>query len=325
MITKLPIATPSVYTYLHHANPLSISELSPKSIDCLRNYFIQLYSIPTAPDFTLDFYHHDGMYPRYPFVDSSWISAKMLAAMGGDTVNQFKVMLDSNCYVEAYLNEIHLSASHNYRRRDWVHNNMIYGYSDEAECFYAQGFTRHQTFGLYEIPYSELAPALPITSGVSLKSTTPHAKYNNTLDFQRHIAQAYLEDYLASTNRFLTFKPQTACYGQATYEIIINKIEESEDGRVDIRPWHLYLEHKRKLKGLAKYIAECDEQRLDPQMEIDLQHLEDDTLNVRNYIMDCITRGRSINIDALKRNVNFIIKNECQVLQQLLHSIQTRN
>lgn len=325
MITKLPIAIPSVYTYLHHANPLAVSELNPQSIPCLRNNFIQLYSIPTAPDFIIDFYHYDGMYPRYPFVDSSWVSARTLSSLGCDVVSQFKSMLDTNCYVEAYLNEVHLSASHAYQQKeDWIHNNMIFGYSDEAECFYAQGFMG-QTFGKYEIPYAQIAPALPISSGVSLKSITPHAKYNNTLSFRKDIVAALLEDYLSNSNRFLTFKPQGAIYGQATYEIIVDQLEASGNAPIDIRPWHLYLEHKRKIRALANYVAECSERPLALNMEEGFKNLEEDAMNVRNYIIDCATRGRTVKIDALRRNVKVIMKAEYEILYELQKMVQSLN
>jgi hypothetical protein len=142
---ELPIAIPSVKSYMHHANQLAVAETDPSTDDYLMNYHLQVYR-GRREDRTVDFYAYEGMYPRYPLVVGSWIPARTLRRMGQDVVAQAQAILLSGCWVEGYLDEYHVSTRNAYAQEHVLHQNLIFGFDEDKHRFMAQGFTREGYF-----------------------------------------------------------------------------------------------------------------------------------------------------------------------------------
>ena len=73
-------------------------------------------------------------------------------------VSFFKRTLDDGKYVNVHLNHKYISAS--VREKDYVHDFLLYGYSDETQSFYSKGyvFDGEHAFlinSAFELPYAE--------------------------------------------------------------------------------------------------------------------------------------------------------------------------
>lgn len=313
----LPVCKPSIVSYLHHANSLCIVETDPRARDLLVNNFLQLYC-GAGHEGNIDFYSGDGMYPRYPLIHRAWLSARTLAAMGDDVVRQACGMLDSGCYLDALLDEYHLSAHLAYRRCHFPHQNLIYGYSQQRREFLAMGFDRQACYSQLAIPFDEFRAALASDLGLSVVSRTDLLEYNNSSTFAPLLIQTALRDFLASSNSFLSFRPPQGIFGVATYAVAASLVERNNGAAIDIRPWCVFYEHKEKLLALHDYLVRQRQCAIPAGVGAELTQLRDDFLALRNYLLDAAVSGAHVKPASLRSNLASITASESYAINALI-------
>jgi hypothetical protein len=316
----LPISMPSVTAYLHHANRLAISECDPRSNDFLINNFLNLYS-GMGDEKGIDFYSPDGMYPRYPFIHNAWLHTRTLKAMGGDLVGQACGIIDSGCYVEALLDEFYISEKPIFGKVHFPHQNLIYGYCTEQQCFFVQGFNREFVYKSYVVHFSEFAQALRDDLGMSVVSRTDFVEHNNSIRYCPDLIRTQLTDFISSSCSFLSFAPKDSKFGIDTYQVAIALVALKNGGAIDIRPWCVFHEHKKKIRDLGTYLEASRGIRLPRELGDEIELLENDFLSLRNYLLEAKIEGRGINIDALEDNLQRISSVERDVIAEIIECV----
>lgn len=305
---RLPVASPSVIAYLHHANYLAVAQTDPRCRSHLLNYFYQLHTRDNdAPGVGLerlvDFHHPDGMYPRYPFVSNAYLAAPLLQRLGGGIVEQVCAILDSSAYVEATLDECHLREKAAYQARHYPHPNLLFGYSAAARVFHALGFNRAMAYAEYEIGYDELRQAWNQDMGLSILTLAPTGDYLNTRPFNPALVRTCLQDFLAARNSFASYDPPGSVFGRATYAEAVALVARNNGAAIDVRPWCVFHEHKRRLQALYDFL--CDDPARAPAAATAalLQQLALHFHQVRNHLLEACWSGSQVNPSALEKNI----------------------
>lgn len=318
----LPVCQPSVISFLHHANSLSVSETDPRSRHHLINSFLQLY-VGMGGEGNIDFYSCDGMYPRYPFIDGAWVATPTLRALGADLVTQTCAILDRGAYLDALLDEFHISAHRAYQQAHFPHQNLIYGYDKDAEHFLAMGYGRQFRYGALSIPFDEFRLALADHLGMSIISRNDLPEYNNSEAFSPVKICTYLDDFVHARNSFLSFRPPAGLFGVATYVHAVSLVEQRNGAMLDIRPWSIFCEHKEKLLALHDYLTEEKGVPLPAQVTQQLRQLRDEFLELRNYLIEAVIANTTVKIGALQRNLAMITSNETTLIRALISATNT--
>lgn len=323
---RLPVAHPSVISYLHHANYLAVAETDPRCRSHLVNYFYQLHTRDNnapgvGPERLVDFHSPDGMYPRYPFVSNAYLAAPLLQRLGGGIVEQACAILDSGAYIEATLDEFHLREKPAYQAQYYPHPNLLFGYSATSRVFHALGFNRAMAYTEYDIGYDELRQAWNEHMGLSILALAPTGDYLNTRPFNPALVRTCLQDFLAARNSFLSYDPPGSVFGRATYAEAVALVARNNGAAIDIRPWCVFHEHKRRLQALHDFL--CDEPRRAPAAGTAalLQQLAGHFHQLRNHLLESHWSGAHVKIDALEKNIGRIATMEEDAIGALIAAL----
>lgn len=323
---KLPICTsPSIISYLHHAYPLAIVEAGDQARRYLVNSFLQLHSRENdAPgvgkEILVDFYSHDGMYPRFPLLNWAWLSTAVLRKMGSALAEQACGALDSGCYLEATLDEFYLPSRPSYQRRHLPHQNLIFGYAREEQLFHVIGFGRDASFTEYTISFADYALAMRDDLGVAFISCGNGPEYSNSQMYSPGLVRQYLGDFLESRSSFLSYQPAGSTFGVATYDIAAAQVEQRNGRDIDIRPWCVFHEHKQKLSALAAFLEREREAVFAPDTQRELQLLERDFQRLRNYLIEAHMNDTQVKVASLRENLKRITVAEAEVISALMRA-----
>lgn len=317
---KLPVTKPSIISYLHHAYKLAILETNDKTRDYLINNFLQVY----APGFddhavgmAIDFYCYDGLYPRYPFLSWAWMTGRLLENIGGNVSQMMCASLDSQYYVEANLDEFYLPTKLAYRQYHFTHQNLIFGYCKERRIFYALGFDNALRFSEYTMTFDEFEAAMQCNIGVGLIGWSDSAKYSNGQEYSPVLIKTYLNDFVESRCSFVSYRPASAIFGAATYELATSMVEQQNGRALNVLPWCIFYEHKTKLCDLADYLVRERKAAIPDSIRHELNMLKNDFLELRNYLLEAKFNDTQVKIASLRRNLGRITDAEPDVIRTL--------
>jgi hypothetical protein len=258
------------------------------------------------------------MYPRYPFIDRAWVATPTLRVLGADLVTQTCAILDRGAYLDALLDEFHIRAHHAYQQAHFPHQNLIYGYDEDAEHFLAMGYGRQFRYEQLHIPFHEFRLALADHLGMAIISRNDLPEYNNSEIFSPAKICAYLDDFVLARNSFLSFRPPAGIFGVATYAHAVSLVEKRNGATLDIRPWSIFCEHKEKLLALHDYLMVERGAAFSAQTTQQLRQLRDDFMDLRNYLIEAIIADTTVKITALERNLAMITSSETTLIRALI-------
>lgn len=318
---KLPICKPSVTCYLHHGLKLAILETDENARRHLTNNFLQLFSRVDQAwggATLIDFFGYDGLYMRPPMLDWARLSAPLLKKMGGKIADQMCAALDMGHYLEVSLDEFYLSCKPAYQRFHYLHPSLIYGYSQEERYFYAIGFDHTGSFREFTISYDEFTAGMTEDAGVAFLSWLSNPVLTNSQTYSPDLVKAYLNDFLESRNSFITHRPANAHFGFATYEVAIDCVENHNASNIDLRPWCVFHDHKKKLQALSEFLARERGALFDVEFENEVKLLGQDFLALRNYMIEAKATNTPVKISSLRSNLERLAVGEKIVIQGLI-------
>lgn len=266
----------NVRTYLYHALPNSII-MSDKNYETyFYNQFIQLvyFKNNNVPKITLDFFHTK-------FIDLDIFQKEIISKQ---TLNNNNVNIDnyiinainSGYYIIVYLNEYHIPTRNVYMHdesedtRYYMHENLIYGYDENAKIFYSLAYDYRYIFCTTEIPFENLIQGFNDTKEnnkvISLKL---NKSYPSSLNL--NLIHKSLIDYYNSTNSYKANKLidyygeldyltpnefDNAAYGlnaMKNLQICLNKTIAT-NASIDMRAFFLLKEHKKLMFKRLDYL-----------------------------------------------------------------------
>lgn len=253
----LPIATPQVHGYTHHAHQLSIVSADDKVLPWFYSNYIQLYSWGgQICDPLVDFFSYDGRYPRFPALNGNWLTKEFLAKARIDILEFIIDSIDSNYYVEIIVDEYYIPNKSMYKVESFTHANLIYGYDKDSRIFHLIGFDKSFMFTKIEVAFEHILEGFVNSpfAGIGLFGETGLEYSNTSLEVNMDLIKMYLEDYIESRNSFVHFRPADARFGLDTYQWYKEYFLKNED--MDVRPFHIFWEHKKVMLNRFSFLAE---------------------------------------------------------------------
>lgn len=276
----LPLSSPPLTGYLHHAFPLSILAGRRHFHPWLYGQYIQL-SCPGHYDFErvvkqrfelFDFYNHpdySAVHPfRHvlvaPFLESHWLDRRLVVRTDGLTTFLVEA-IGLGYYVEACVDAFYVPGSDAYQERHSCQEVLVSGFDSVSESFVVSiGFDRSGDYTIDELTFDEVERAIASadlkghTNQLGLCLLRPIPEISHELDTEWILAQ--LEDYVWSKNssrRFAALRNHdTRFYGLATYEWLERYFRFLRDRPdcTDVRPIHIFWEHKKLMMDRLRYL-----------------------------------------------------------------------
>lgn len=253
----LPISIPQIHGYTHHAHQLSIVSVDDKILPWFYSNYIQLYSWGgQGCDLLIDFFSYDGRYPRFPGLNGSWLTKELFTRTQIDLLDFIIDSIDSNYYVEIIVDEYFIPNKIMYKVASYTHSNLIYGYDKNSKVFHLIGFDKNFIFTKIEVGFEQILEGFKNTplAGIGLFGETGLEYSNTSLDTNIELIKTYLEDYIDSKNSFIHYKPEDARFGLDTYNLYKEKFMKNDN--MDIRPLHIFWEHKKVMLNRLAFLAE---------------------------------------------------------------------
>lgn len=262
MQKTLPITTPPVIGYLHHAYPLSILANWDAYLPWFYCNYIQLFcprnlqSVGQNRTMKFNFYRRpDQRISFSPYLDVQLLDRELIFRSHEDIVPFLTNCLDKDIYVQPTVDEIFLPDSPSYQTRHFIHETLIYGYDQINQNFTGIGYKKNGDYGSYCISFAELKQAILQTNlkghydthGLRLFKYAPEGKYDFDLQLVTEQIDAYLKSHNTSQQFRMISNPVDGAYGLDTYECLRDYIKGflSHPSFFDIRPIHILWEHKQ--------------------------------------------------------------------------------
>lgn len=342
-MVKLPInETPPFIGYSSHAKALAILSTTKEYLPWFYNNYIQLcckIDFHTVHDVPLDFYlplkKDCNYYLNNPLLFSQVIRKSVVETMGQDIVAFFKNCLDRGFYIDTFLNELYIPERIGYRRSDYFHDNLLYGYDDEREVFYLAGYSQFSTFVASICTYNELRMAYASCPEelwykciylYHIELDQGGAEAGERFSFDIGLFKLSLSDYLHSINSsqcYATFNnpTQRMKFGLEIYDSLIENFSTNLFWE-DLRPLHILWEHKKGWMDRVSYLHgqgflnSSDYERVMPQFE----YLCEKSLQTRNLQIKRMIKNKNYE-ESIFKNIDEIKQTEARVIQDLLSII----
>ena len=337
MKKTLPIATPPVIGYLHHAYPLSILANWKAYLPWFYSNYIQLYcpqnlqNLRRQRTMKFNFYRRsDNRISFSPYLKVQPLDRDLIFNSPKDIVPFIRACIDKSYYVQPTVNEWFLPTSPAYQKRRLIHETLIYGY--DKQNFVGIGYNKQGNYAAYHIAFSELEQAIMHadltghydTDGLRLFKYASQAKYN----FDISLVREQLADLLYARNTSERFRmlanPSDGAYGLATYQGLKSYIESflHPPFSFDIRPTHILWEHKKCMVDRLKYMEVQGYLKSEYGFSTEYGELAQNTGMVRMMLLKFkITRSPGL-IHRVLSNLDKIAGTEKILLQNLLDKLQ---
>lgn len=279
MERKLPInEKPFLTGYASHANFLAIISTIDDYEEWFFTNYIQLMSkknfeVPhdVPLDFFIDIKRDSYYYLNNPLVYAQCIKLELLNVICPDIVEFIINAIDSNTYVDIWLDEYYIPVKNAYKRYSKPHNNLVYGYDKEKKYFYMAGYVQDGvnqfvgTYGIFHITFNELydayknCPYNEWYKSIYLYSIESHGGTIEKYKFNIGTVKRSLESYLYSENSLFNYanvvpKTNRFSFGLDVYQDLLSNLDMGHYYPDDIRPLELLVEHKKCMVDRIIYL-----------------------------------------------------------------------
>jgi hypothetical protein len=339
-IRILPMNYPVITSYPTHANILSCVQQYEDSMQWFYNYYIQLFA---GGELTRGFYV-DFCAP-VPWRSCPWIYsqriAKEMVEKKWDTITEFIIdCIDSNYYVFLYLDQFYISEALPYQKQKYVHDTFIFGYDKQNKLFSVADFYKYSKYYYTNIAFSQIEDAYKnldlsgIVDNMQGIILIKPVRYENYA-FNVHIVTGLINDYLQSKNTFGNYtggyrkdigqKNDFWLYGMDVYKLLQEHLQLFLDRKapLDIRPFHVLLDHKTLMHHRIKYLLENNYLTNAASIYDDYHLVEKHAISLRSLAIKAyLTQEEKPIRDAIDY-IPKIVDSERSTLESLLDKIIT--
>ncbi|MEN1987493.1 hypothetical protein [Paenibacillus hubeiensis] len=219
--------------------------------------FIQLKSFKGSPQ---NFFYECQHEYDTPFFAVQRIGKDLINKKWEDIIQFIIDCIDTNYYILMMVNKKHLSVYKNMDIPEFIHDVFIYGYDSDQELVYLAGNFLNGKYAFVTCTFEEIRTAYILSFkdelfdwlfGVVLYQYRDSERQKVDPDIRSRI-KTLLEHYLNSThmnlldlNRTTHYDREQLLFGHDVYRNVIDHYASNEDPHIDIRPFHLFLDHKK--------------------------------------------------------------------------------
>ncbi len=329
MVKRLPISTPPIVSYLHHAYPLSIISAHEETLPWFYSNYIQLFYYFRDGYFHMNFFMPWNLFPS---ILTSNIDNNLFTNVVKRDIAQFLIdCIDNDIYVYVFIDEYYVPGRRAFEEYHFKHDNFIFGYNLEKQYFDITGF-KNFTYGSSTIGFNQLERAF--SSPGKPDELTLYQYRNTTFEFDKELVAEYIHDYLYAENTFkrlrMIYSPLVyghLSWGLRVYDGMSQYIEilMRKESKINYIPFHVLYEHKKCMRMRVEYMIKNDYlTNLDELLDFYLS-FEKETLILRNLVLKSILDGTETTHKKIKERYLLLLKNmvpqEEALLKQLLHKL----
>lgn len=172
-----------------------------------------------------------------------------------DIVSISKEMIDHGYYVTGLCNELCVKGKASYKKYDYVHDYLIYGYDDDVHAFKAAGYMTNHRYEFYDLDYSDYYDSLKTFcfDRLSIHFHRININYQPKIDINK--IKNNLIDYLFSKRDGKTENTENK-YGIVIWDELKNQILNSHEKILDTRSFKVLAEHKMIMNKRLLLLAE---------------------------------------------------------------------
>lgn len=270
----LPFGYPPITTYTHHAHLLSILTNYKSAYPWIYSNYIQLY---INKDYTYswgDFYF-PFPYELRPSDTCKWIISqkmhrKTIINMGKSIIDLVIEFINSDYYFNTILNCYFVPMSQCFKKINWLHDTLVYGYDLDKKILYISDFFKNGKYSNDVISFLDFEKAFvnydQAETADYLNQIAYLYKFNEKCDYAfsfsniKNSVKAYLfSETPEYWDKYNSDNRPNITFGMGIYTTLknyINRIIPQEDENIDIRPFYMLYDHKKMMILRIKFLIE---------------------------------------------------------------------
>ncbi len=269
---KLPFKEPYIRCYNHHAFPTGIIACAQKDKNMIYNSFLQLEFNPNYRrkiDFVFNYFFEDerAFVKGYYLIPKHDCRKEVLLPI-------IISLIESNSYIIGIFDEYYIKCKMSYKKWNYNHNYIIYGYNEEKELLYSVGYIgEDMIWDYFTITYDEYIS--------SLVYENDYLCFNNFIPSQNYYGDINCEKIFKGINSYLKSENEVindnSIYGLKGVNAYFEYMKEKLSGEEQIHMPSIYaiLEHKRLMLERMDYLSKCKVLKLEHKTKADLLDIVD--------------------------------------------------
>lgn len=266
----LPInPSPPVVGYVRHAYRLAMLTTLPLHAPWIQSHYLALTAggLYSDPSLAEEFNFHFA--PMYDYVPPGLVIGGVhrdLVISDDRSALPFLVeCLRRGIYVHLFVDEYHLPHKRAYGTQHFSHQTLVFGCDSSAGIVYVLGFDGAQNFGITAVDARalqrafasyEFEPWKPVER-IDLFQVRPETDYAFDPEWVRRQLRDYLSGRDPGSRYPVATNPGGGHHGLMTYDALAAHLEHSAKmGVFDVRPLHLFMEHKERMASRMRYMME---------------------------------------------------------------------
>ncbi len=308
----LPLVTETESnTYLFYSTRLAMLRTNSNAAGYLMRYFLDLR-----------LFYNEG-YANFLFFEEELERMLVLQNKGYREVCQEGSILDfvrrqlcEGFYVNVHLDEFYIQEKDYYGERHFVHENLIYGFDDEKQVFYAYGMAGRQQTVEFLISYEEFLLAFEkgkLFYFCGAGYLEQEGYYPITIyQISESAACEFSEDILFEKLSAFLNPPENEqvegdihIYGKNVYDWILQDLTgEHVRNIVDYRVVHLLYEHKCCIRSRLEYLRQRGElSDIGQKILTEMKGIINDFQKIRfQYLQQLKKEGKLYSMDKMVEN-----------------------
>ena len=333
--------TPPVDGYLNQAYPLSILSTDDAYLPWFFSNYIQLYCPEDFPPGHYNFFMH-AAYPALicPLLDIQWFNQDII--QGGNIVQFVINSLQSEYYIQLFVDEFFLPERTNFARNHFIHDLLIFGYDQEETKFDIIGYNDQGVYAPGMVSFSDLENAfnsvrlLPAYNEIKFFRKFWLARrvsdYKCSFDLTSVVEQ--LEDFFHGRDTSCRFRminsptemgayrfQEKDLYGRATYDSLRNYLDLLAAGECSFNPipLHTFWQHKRCMAWRIRYMESHG--LLEPRHFAVFEHIQKSAETLRMMVLRYSMRRDPKLLDRARDRFDQISADEQAAFEDLLQTL----
>lgn len=330
MQLKLPLATPLLHSYLHHAYQTAVlGTEKDKTLPWVLSNFIQLY-YDGNDVLPVQIYMPDNTGYTWnilcPWFDYQMVKKDMLNAMGTNIVEFVIQALNNGYYVMTYVNERYIPAKWSYGHTNFSHMFLIHGYDLEKRAFVHTGYSR--AYSTFEVTLSDFENSFHMNPEPTYHTHDRVYLFRMSDNFKYEFNITHIQEQM---HGLLYSKPQTIfnenpveLFGFNVYDNLVRITEEKINNGEDIiiTPFLLLSEHKKLMHMRLAYLEQLkllDSLSQYPRM---FAGFEQRFLVLRNIAFKFNTSKHGKSVEIIGKELKRLKEEETELMVEILDSLQ---
>ncbi|WP_336783233.1 hypothetical protein [Paenibacillus illinoisensis] len=269
--------------------------------------------------------NHDIVVETCPFIKKYTVPRELVNSKWEFFSEFIKDCINNDIYIWCHLDRFYIPSQSDYQKKSHFHETLIYGY-DDNKIFIADNLANGK-YSTADCKYHEIEDAYN-----SVKSEYDFV--TRIIMLKKKVEDNYvlnIDQVKDGLQRLLYSKPSfdpincnvSSIYGLDVYKHMLSRFEHHKHkiNKIDIRPFHLFWEHKKVMNLRLKYMVGkglISDQHSSVEGYVDL---ENKLMILRNLVLKYnLTLNKEL-LDKIESEVRYVLTRERICLEDLLRTL----